>query len=306
MSVSRGKIKRLVPDVFFHASGSVMHLSFGGSARLGFLGFAIFGLTMPSVAKAQIGRAPSTGTHSSSSSALVPDSGVALMSRNPRAAWNSTLAGNQLSGAAHRQGYLQLPGTSVQVGVIDLDRLDQAILNSVADPVPGRLRRPAPVTASSKDAAANRGKKSSGTSRSTSGAKSFQDARSVGRNPSAARDADTVSRLVRRAQLPTEAEQPLTQGFRPSGERPSDYAYMALLNHANSHHLVDTPRESPLDEAAEIRFWLEKAKESAARGHMAAAQVFYETAWTRLPESKRTAIAKQLEASQKEKGDRRP
>ncbi|MFM8323704.1 MAG: hypothetical protein ACKN9U_02445, partial [Pirellulaceae bacterium] len=74
------------------------------------------------------------------------------------------------------------------------------------------------------DANSNRTKKLSGTDRSTSGAKSFQDSRSVGRNPSAARDADSASRLVRRAQLPTEAEQPLTQGFRPSGERPSDYA----------------------------------------------------------------------------------
>lgn len=295
----------LLFDIFFHASDLVMHRFFGRSAQLGFLGFATLGIYMPSVAKAQIGRAPSIGTHSSNSSALVPDSGVALMSRNPRAAWNSTLAGNQLSGAAHRQGYLQLPGTSVRVNVIDLERLDEAILNSVADPVPARLRRPSPITASNKDANSNRTKKLSGTDRSTSGAKSFQDSRSVGRNPSAARDADSASRLVRRAQLPTEAEQPLTQGFRPSGERPSDYAYMALLNHANSHHLVDTPRESPLDEAAEIQFWLDKARESAARGHMAAAQVFYETAWTRLPETKRAAIAKLLEASQEEKSDRR-
>jgi hypothetical protein len=282
-----------------------MHRFSGGSASLGFLGLSILVMSMPSIAVAQVGRAPSFGTHSSSSSALVPDSGVALMSRNPRAAWNSTLAGNQLSGASHRQGYLQLPGTSVQVNVIDLERLDEAILNSVADPVPGRLRRPAPVSASNKDANLNRGKKASGANKSISGTTSFQDSRSVGRNPSAARDADTASRLVRRAQLPTEAEQPLTQGFRRAGERPSDYAYMALLNHANSHHLVDTPRESPLDEASEIRYWLEKAKESATRGHMAAAQVFYETAWTRLPETKRAAIAKQLEMNQKKKSDRR-
>ncbi len=282
-----------------------MHRFSNGSARLGFLGFAIMGIWMPSIAKGQVGRAPSIGTHSSNSSALVPDSGMALMSRNPRAAWNSTLAGNQLSGETHRQGYLQLPGTSVQVNVIDLEQLDKAILNSVADPVPGSLRRPSPISASNKDASSNRSNKATGRSNSTSGTKSFQDVRSAGRNPSAARDADTASRLVRRAQLPTEADQPLTQGFRRSGERPSDYAYMALLNHANSHHLVDTPRESSLDEAVEIRYWLEKAQESAARGHMAAAQVFYETAWTRLPETKRAAIAKQLETSQKEKKDRR-
>jgi hypothetical protein len=298
-------MKRLFLDVFVHASDSVMHRYFRQSTRLGFLGFAFLSMAMPSIAKAQIGRTPTIGTHASNSSALVPDSGVTLMSRNPRAAWNSTLAGNQLSGDVHRQGYLQLPGTTVQVNVIDLERLDEAILNSVADPVPGRLRRPAPANLQNKDANSNRGKKASGTNKPTSSGKTFQDARSVGRNPSAARDADSVSRLVRRAQLPTEAEQPLTQGFRPSGERPSDYAYMAILNHANSHHLVDTPRESLLDEAVEIQFWLDKAKESAARGHMAAAQVFYETAWTRLPESKRAAIAKQLEADQKGKSDRR-
>jgi len=282
-----------------------MHRFSDESVLLGFLGIALLGICAPSIGMAQIGRAPTVGTHSSNSSSLVPDSGIALMSRNPRAAWNSTLAGNQLSGAAHRQGYLQLPGTSVQVHVIDLEQLDETILASVADPVPSRLRRPKPASSSNTGATLTRGNKTNGTNKSTGGTKSLSDARSPGRNPSAARDADSVSRLVRRAQLPTEAEQPLQQGFRRSGERPSDYAYMALLNHANSHHLVDTPMESPLDEAAEIRYWLEKAKESAARGHMAAAQVFYETAWTRLPDSKRSTIAKQLEASQREKSDRR-